>query len=250
MMDLIDSNDGAFRFLRGIAPYSSGVVASPGHEIVWVTFRRPLALEKGLRRAAELAQVDGVSRESLCAVALRSPTTMDLDAFANFNLRYREILADLHLLRDDPNPIARTNVTPSLGIPSEPVLHSFGYARRLPGARPWRPTFVVAGAAELRDQALNTDAIIRPGDTSPGGMAVKADHVMAEMTIRMRGLDCSWDQVTVVNVYTTQDVRALLDQILRPLGDGAVHGLRWYPSTPPVNGLDFEMDVRGVMNER
>jgi hypothetical protein len=41
----------------------------------------------------------------------------------------------------------------------------------------------------------------------------------------------------------------VLDTVLRPAGMAAVHGVRWFPSRPPITGLEYEMDVRGVRRE-
>jgi hypothetical protein len=37
--------------------------------------------------------------------------------------------------------------------------------------------------------------------------------------------------------------------ILEPLGPAAIHGAHWYASRPPIEGLEFEMDLRGVFSE-
>jgi hypothetical protein len=37
--------------------------------------------------------------------------------------------------------------------------------------------------------------------------------------------------------------------ILSAAGAAAVHGVRWYPSHPPIVGLEYEMDLRGVARE-
>jgi hypothetical protein len=29
----------------------------------------------------------------------------------------------------------------------------------------------------------------------------------------------------------------------------AIHGVRWFPSRPPIQGLEYEMDLRGVFRE-
>ena len=39
------------------------------------------------------------------------------------------------------------------------------------------------------------------------------------------------------------------DIILGVAGAAAVHGVRWYPSHPPIVGLEYEMDMRGVARE-
>lgn len=248
-MELLDHPNGSFRFIRGIAPYSGGVVATPGHEIVWVTFRRARPLVAGMQVAAQVAAEDGLGPSSLCAFALRSPAPMDLDAFAAFNATYRDLLADLDVLHEDPNPIARTNVVPRPTPPDEPLVHGFAYTRVNPSLD--MTTFVVAGAAEIRTKPLDMDAVVRPGDTSPAALVEKADQVLETMGRRLGVLGRSWDEVTTVDLYTRHDVdAALAARLAAPLGTGAIHGIRWFPSDPPVVGLEFEMDVRGVATER
>ena len=44
---LTDYPDGGYRFLPGIEPYSSGVVAMPGHEIVHATLQSTLPYREG-----------------------------------------------------------------------------------------------------------------------------------------------------------------------------------------------------------
>ena len=41
----------------------------------------------------------------------------------------------------------------------------------------------------------------------------------------------------------------VLDEVLKPAGAAAIHGVHWYPSRPPIQGLDYEMDMRGVARE-
>jgi hypothetical protein len=43
--------------------------------------------------------------------------------------------------------------------------------------------------------------------------------------------------------------RLLPETILGRVGPAAVHGVRWYYSRPPIEGIEFEMDVRGVGTE-
>ena len=37
--------------------------------------------------------------------------------------------------------------------------------------------------------------------------------------------------------------------LLSPLGAAAVHAFHWYYSRPPIVGLEFEVDMRGVRQE-
>jgi hypothetical protein len=54
--------------------------------------------------------------------------------------------------------------------------------------------------------------------------------------------------VTSTQVYTIFDIHLLLaDEFVRR---GAIPGgLTWHFARPPVQGLDFEVDVRGVAHE-
>jgi hypothetical protein len=68
------------------------------------------------------------------------------------------------------------------------------------------------------------------------------------MERRMQALGFGWAQVTATQVYTVYDVHPILaEEIVRR---GATpHGLTWHYARPPVVGLDYEMDVRGVVRE-
>jgi len=138
-------------------------------------------------------------------------------------------------------------VAPVAAAPSEPSLYAFSYTQ--PGATP-EPTFIVAGAGELRDRAQGPDGIVRHRDTSPDGMREKARFVMAIMQDRLRTLGGDFRRVTAIDIYTAQPIHALvLDEILSSAGAAAIHGVHWYPSRPPIQGLDYEMDMRGVARE-
>ena len=111
-------------------------------------------------------------------------------------------------------------------------------------------TFVVAGAGELRAAALDEDTIIRKGESGPDAMRDKADHVMGIMEERLLGLGAGWDLVTTVDVYTVHLLEGLLeDTAVRQIGPATRHGMVWIRSRPPVVGLEFEMDMRGVRTE-
>jgi hypothetical protein len=157
------------------------------------------------------------------------------------------LLREWEILLGDANPIPRTNVAPVAAGPAEPSLYAFAYT--VTGATP-APTFIVAGAGEMRERGRGADGIVRLGDTSPEGMQEKARFVMGVMQERLRALDADWSRVTAINVYTAQPIHALLlEDILRAAGAAAIHGIRWFPSRPPIQGLEFEMDVRGVARE-
>jgi hypothetical protein len=144
--------------------------------------------------------------------------------------------------------VARTNVAPGVDPPSEPVLYGFSYAR--PSDRPLPPTFVVAGAGELPEGVLRADAIVRAGDTSREGIAAKAAFVLGLMGSRLRGLGADWPLVTATDVYTVHPIDHLLPpSVLGCVGPAAAHGVRWFFSRPPIEGIEFEMDLHGVRTE-
>ena len=64
----------------------------------------------------------------------------------------------------------------------------------------------------------------------------------------MAALGFSWADVTATQVYTIFEIHPLLaDEFVR--GDPLSGGLVWHFARPPVQGLDFEVDVRGVAHE-
>jgi len=236
---------GHYRFLPGIAPYSSGVVAADDHQVVHVTLRAPVPWRDGFTLIDRHLRDEGRPRAALCAIALRSPKPFSFEGFAEFNAGYRAVLDSWGLLVDGANPIARTNVAPLVGAPSAPALYGFAYT--MPGTVE-RPTFVVAGSGEVVE--LAAERIVRRGETSPEAIREKAAFVMDVMRTRLRGLGADWPDVTAIDVYTPHPIEPFAcDLLLRAAGPAAVHGLRWFPSRPPVEGLEFEMDMRGVARE-
>ncbi|MEZ4638216.1 MAG: hypothetical protein R2873_27045 [Caldilineaceae bacterium] len=247
-MHLIENPSGNYRFLTGIAPYSAGVTAMPGFEIVRATLQRPIPYRAGFDAViAHLATRDR-PRAALCAVELRLPAPLSFAGFADFNAGYQALLADWDLLVDGRNPVARTNIAPAYAAPPEPSLYAFSYT--VPSSRPG-PSFIVAGAGDLRDQAdLSAAAVVRPGETTPDALRQKAETVMSVMQERLSGLCAGWDNVTAVDIYTAEPVDSYLaDVVLQPIGAAAIHGVTWHYSRPPIANLVYEMDLRGVQNE-
>ncbi len=243
-MERIDNQAGGYRFLTGIPPYSSGVAAMAGHEVVHVTFVRPPPWREGFAVIDRHLAAEGRPRQALCATALRSPEPMTYQGFGEFNAGYIALLAEWEILLGDHNPVARTNVVPVVGPPSEATLYSFAYTVPADAAA---ASFVVAGAGDIVRQSLDSHSIVREGETSAEAMAEKASHVMAVMGARLDGLGFEGADVTHVNVYCSHSLLPHMpDTLLRPLGAGAAHGVNWHYSHPPIAGLAFEMDMRGV----
>ena len=65
----------------------------------------------------------------------------------------------------------------------------------------------------------------------------------------MAALGVSWGNASAVQAYTIHDLHPFLaDQIVARAA--AARGLTWHYTRPPVELLEFEMDVRGVALER
>jgi hypothetical protein len=247
-MPLIDHPSGAYRFLPGIAPYSCGVVSAPGYEIAHVTLHRPIPYAQGFDVIERHLGAERRPKAALCGIELRSPAPFSFQGFAEFNAGYTQILEGWGLVVGDVNPVARTNVAPAVEPPPEPVLYGFSYSRPCDPSLP--PTFVVAGAGELPEGVLEAGGIFRAGDTSPEGIAAKAQFVMDLMENRLRGLGGDWPDVTAIEIYTIHPVEPLLPEIiLGRAGATATHGIRWFYSRPPIVGIEYEMDMRGVRTE-
>ena len=246
---LLDHHHGHYQFLKGIGPYSCGVVAMPGYEIMHSRLMQPMPLHLGYEQMVKRLKHQGRSIKALCGMQLRIPAPLSFDGFAGFNQEYQQKLMELDLFLEGVNPLARTNIAvPALGI-QEPMLHAFSYT--IPSNLKV-PTFIVAGAGDLRDQTnLSPEAMVRPGETSEDALREKASVVMAMMQERLSGLQVDWPLVTAVDVYTTHPVYPyLVDTVLQPMGKANWHGINWYFGEPPIQGLDFEMDVRGVRTEQ
>jgi hypothetical protein len=245
---LIAHPKGDYRFLPGSEPYSSGVIAQPGFEIVHAALLRPPPWREGFLRIERHLRAAGRGREALCAVELRSPAPFTREGFLQFNQGYRAMLEEWGLLVDGRNPVARTNVAPQGNPPSEPALFAFSYTVQA-GPDP-RPTFIVAGGGELRGGPLLEAPVVRPGETSPEAMREKASYVMRAMSRRLEGLAVSWEDVTTTDIYTVQPLESFIGPVvLDAIGSAAGRGLCLYHARPPLAELEYEMDARGVRTE-
>ena len=250
-MKLIDNPMGDYRFLQGIAPYSSGVVAMPGFEIVRIRLQTPVPLKENIfERISQHLSEEGRPIQALCSMELRIPEPLTFEGFKEFNNRYQDMLKDNDLLLGEVNPLARTNISPAVTGITEPSVYALSYTVPVEKKKE-RPTFIVAGAGDLTDQTdLSTSAIIRPDDISANAMEEKVSMVVKVMTDRLNGLQMNWDAVSSISIYTEVPVHSFLyNTVLKPIGATAVRGTNWYFSNPPIKGLAYEMDMRGLRKE-
>ena len=239
---------GGYRFMPYQFQYSGGVVAEPGFRIERARFARLLPLAQGFDAVeAHLARL-GRPPTAFCACELRSPAQFSEAGFIAFNRRYVERLAKWGSFRDEVNPVARSNVCPEIDPPAEPSFYAFSYTVPSDGGGP-PGGFVAAGSGEARDGAGGyAERIVALGDQSPAGMHAKARCVLDIMEARMAALGVGWAEVTGTQLYTVFDIHSFLaDEFVRR--GATAGGLTWHYARPPVEGLDFEVDLRGLSRE-
>lgn len=243
---LIAFPDGGYAFLKGGFPFSRGVKALPDHAIERARFARPVPMAQGFAAIEAHLAALGRPRTALCAAELRSPAPLSVAGFKAFNEGYVEVLKRWSLFRDGVNPVARSNVAPRISPPAEPCFYAFSYTVRASAAA---SGFVVAGSGEWPDGGKFPDDVVAHGDVSATAIEQKAHFVLDKMDDRLAGLGAAWRDATAVQVYTVHDIHSVLArEILPRTGNGA--GLTWHYCRPPIEGLEYEMDVRGVALER
>lgn len=244
---LLQNPQGNYSFLKGIAPYSAGTVAEKGYEIVHARFVQPVPLTQGFERVQEHLQKLRRPVHSLCGMELRSPKPFTFAGFAEFNSSYAEVLKSWDIFLDGLNPVARTNIAPELDAPAVPSLYGFSYT--VPSERKEK-TFIVAGAGELPEASLHPDDVVRRGETSDEALREKTRFVMGLMAGRLEGLGVDWASVTTTEVYTIHPICSFVaSEIFRPLGKAGIHGITWHFSRPPIETIEYEMDMRGCYTE-
>lgn len=246
---LIDFSAGNYRFLPSHATYSSGAVAMVGYAIVHAIFRRPRPVAQAF--ADIQSHLGGLGRpmQAVCGFELRSPKPFSFDGFAEFNQSYVDLLKRYGLHIDGYAPAARTNVCPEpLAVaPAEPSVYAFSYTVPTTSQQ---INFVGAGAGEINPGPFTRDSIVRLGETSPDAMAEKAAFVMQMMSAEVADLGATWEDASAANIYTIHPIESyLVAEILTPMGATAIHGAHWFYTRPPIDEIEFEMDVRGVSQE-
>jgi hypothetical protein len=254
-MTTVEFAAGGYRYIPGVFQYSGGVAASPGFTIRRVRLHTPLPVAAGFGAIARFITAAGRPLTSFCACELRSPAPFDDSGFRAFNESYVVTLREWGIMQDQLNPVARSNVCPEIEPPGEPSFHAFSFTMKAADAAPMQgPSFVVAGSGEAREGGgLYAARTVRHGETSAEAMREKAVFVLGEMERRLALLGAAggvswgatWAAATATQVYTVHDLFPFLaDEIVRR--GAARAGLTWHFCRPPVRGLEFEMDCRGV----
>jgi len=243
---LVSNPKGGYSFLKGIAPYSAGVVASASFEIERARMSRPIPIPEAFSRLDAHLEMLGRPPQALCGMELRSPSPFTFKGFSDFNADYVRFLEKRNILVSGLNPVARTNVAPEIAAPPEPVVYAFSYTIPATAAR---QSFIVAGAGELPEGSLDPHDIVRGGEASLDALTEKARFVLALMDGRVLGLGVTWDAVTAVDVYTVHNIAPFLASLILPRTGNGRHGIVWQYTRPPIAGIEYEMDVRGCARE-
>ena len=244
-MELRDHAEGGYRFLATSpeAPYSAGVVALPGYEIVHAVVRRHVPVTEGFALIERHLRSLGRPRTALCGMELRGGvpyTPEEWIAPDGFNAAYRSVLRDWGLFMDGFPAVARTNVVPVVAPPPEQVLHAFSYTVPAPSESDGSgATFVSSGAPEAQamwESAADVDE----------RLLISLDAIGRAVV----ALGRSWGDATTVDVYVREGIStSLAAAALRAIGEAARHGLHWYLAKTPLLGPYLECDARGVRRE-
>jgi len=246
MASVLTFNPGGYRFINGPFQYSAGACALDGFTIERTRFREPRPVNEGFAAVEGHLKSIGRSTQAICGFELRSPEPFTDAGFEAFNRVYVQTLERWGLLTLGDNPVARSNVCPERRKPPAPSVYAFSYTVESADAH---PSFVIAGSGEAREGAGSyRERTVSFGNTSPDGMGEKARYVLSEMERRMAAFGFGWPHITGANVYTVFDMHSFVAEEIAERG-AMQHSLSWFFARPPVQGLDYEMDVRAVARE-
>lgn len=247
MSEVTVFREGGYRYLPAVFQYSSGVAAEPGYELERARFRRPLPMAEAFAAVEAHLKRIGRPTTAFAQCELRSPDAFSEQGFIDFNRNYVQTLERWGIYKDGINPVARTNVCPMYHKPSEPSMFAFTYTVAAQAGA--APTFMLAGGGDARSGPQPySERVVRLNDTSPEGLREKVVFVIEEMEQRLSALGFGWKDAGSTQVYTVQNIGHLVGEELA--ARGAIQGgMVWYYVRPPVVGLDYEMDVRGVARE-
>jgi hypothetical protein len=220
---------GNYRFLgREGRPFSDGIVADQGHDLVHARFASPVPLDAGLSAAVRHVTTTGRPVQSIAGFELRIPEPFSPHDFAAFNDGYIARLKAVGLDVEGLIPTARTNVAPHAGRVTEPSVHAVSYT--VPSRRT-QAAFVMSGVPE----------------EEPSDFAAMMDSILRVLSGRMKDIGAAWKNATEIQFYGEEGPGDLLvERLIRHAGAAAAAGVHWFPSRPPVVGLSFEIDVRSA----
>jgi hypothetical protein len=243
---LMSFTPGGYAYAPGGFAYSQGVVALPGFSMLHCRFDAPVPFAAGLQRISRLLTDSGRPMAALCAMELRLPQPLGFDDFGAINLDYVDALTAAGVPIVGASPIARSNVAPVANGPAELSVHGFTFT--LPSVDDL-PCFVVSGSSEFPQDGRFPDDIRRAGETSDEAMHDKAMWTIGAVEARMAVLGVDWSHATMTQLYAAHNVYPAMTALSARQRNGS-QGVVWHHSRPPVQGWEFEMDVKGVAGVR
>jgi hypothetical protein len=245
--------EGGYRYLPSVFQYSAGVAAEPGFQLVQARFSSALPIKEAFIRIEQHLHNIGRPLTAFAHCELRSPKQFDDQGFIAFNRQYVSTLERWGVYQAEGqgnsfrNPVARTNVCPEYFCPSEVGMYSFAYT--VPSTEDFVKSFILSGGGDARSGPESyRERIVAYGDTTEAGMRVKMEFVANEMNQRLISLGFDWNDVTSAQAYSVHNMGALVEEVFAKTGRMRC-GINWYFARPPVAGLDFEMDLRGSVNQ-
>ncbi len=247
-MPLTDHPIGGYRFLPGIAPYSCGVVSAPGFEIVHVTLHRPVPYRRGFEVIERHLASEGRPRAALCGVELRSPVPVQLRGLRRVQRRVCPHPGGLGPVRRGREP----------GRPHQ--RRPRGRSARRAGAvrvlvfEALRPV----AAADLRRRRGGGTARGRPGrrgDRPCRGHFAGRHRRQGDVRHGPHGAPTAWARRRLARRHRHRHLHRPPDRAVAPRGHpgtgrpGGHARIRWFYSRPPIVGIEYEMDLRGVRTE-
>jgi hypothetical protein len=257
MTESIGFAAGGYRYLPAVFQYSAGVAAEPGYVLEQARFMQPMRLAEAYRAVEKHLKNLGRPSTAFAHCELRTPQQFNDQGFIDFNREYVKTLEDWGLYQPESktangarlaaiNPVARTNVCPQYFKPDAMAMFAFTYT--MPSDSGMR-SFMLSGGGEARKGSEPyRERIAAFGDTSPAGLRSKLDVVLHEMSERLQSLGFGWDDVTTAQLYSVQDMGALVGEVLAKNGH-IPGGVTWHYARPPVTGLEVEMDLRGAVRQ-
>ncbi len=244
MSALMQHPDAGYAYLPGGANFSEGVVTLPGYAMTRIVFCQPLHYRQGFERASVFLSALGLTMRAICGAELRIERPLSLDGFAQLNHDYVECLDAWGLRIGDDSPITRTNIAVDRVFPKQPLLYAFSYVH---GHESVQRCFLTAGTGEIDDR----DLIIALDDHSAAGIGAKMDFVISALAQTLIHLEVDASSLTHVHTYTRLPIAvATLNDALSGVCGSLSCGIRWFYQCPPVQGVEFEMDVRRIVGER
>ena len=245
--------EGGYCYLPSVFQYSAGIAAEPGFQLVNARFRSILPIQEAFACIEQHLKKIGRPLTAFAHCELRSPKQFDDQGFIAFNRMYVNTLEKWGIYQAESqgslfmNPVARTNVCPEYFGPTEVGMYAFTYTDLASSNSV--ANFVLSGGGDARSgPEPYRERIIAYGDISSEGLKRKMEFVANEMTKRLESLGFNWNDVTSAQAYSVHNVGGLLEEVFVKQGYSR-SGINWHFSRPPVAGLDFEMDLRGSVNQ-